>query len=215
MGPSGSGKTTLLNFLATRPTSAASTAGSVLLNGTAPAATTLRSLSRFVEQDDALMGALTVRETMTFASRLSTTTSSSGPGPGRGRSGERGQRVEALLEAFGLREQGDALVGTALRKGISGGQKRRLGVASQLVTAPKVLFLDEPTSGLDSVAGWEVVRFLRGVARREGVSVFFFFSPCFLPACRVALVRGPGARKRGGVGGWGQKKGAGLTERVV
>ena len=169
MGPSGSGKTTLLNALATRPTGAASTAGTTLLNGSPAPQTTLRALSRFVEQDDALTGALTVRETMAFASRLS---------PARtyhGGSSSREGRIEELIEAFGLREQADALVGTPLRKGISGGQKRRLGVASQLVTGPRVLFLDEPTSGLDSVAGWEVVRFLRGVAKREGVSCFFFF----------------------------------------
>jgi ABC-type multidrug transport system ATPase subunit len=117
-----------------------------------------------------------VRETLYFASRLSTTnttivTTSTGKG-GRGKETwqDRVARIEGLLDAFGLREQRDVLVGTPLRKGISGGQKRRLGVASQLITAPKVLVLDEPTSGLDSVAGWEVVRFLRGVARRERVS---------------------------------------------
>ena len=169
MGPSGSGKTTLLNALATRPTGAASTSGTTLLNGSPAPQTTLRALSRFVEQDDALTGALTVRETMDFASRLS---------PSRTYHSGRGERIEELIEAFGLREQADALVGTPLRKGISGGQKRRLGVASQLVTGPRVLFLDEPTSGLDSVAGWEVVRFLRGVAKREGVSCFFFVACC-------------------------------------
>ena len=176
MGPSGSGKTTLLNALATRPTGAASTSGTTLLNGSPVPQTTLRALSRFVEQDDALTGALTVRETMDFASRLS---------PSRTYHSGRGERIEELIEAFGLREQADALVGTPLRKGISGGQKRRLGVASQLVTGPRVLFLDEPTSGLDSVAGWEVVRFLRGVAKREGVSCFFFFSfaACLLSFC--------------------------------
>jgi hypothetical protein len=53
-------------------------------------------------------------------------------------------------------------------------------VASQLVTGPKVLVLDEPTSGLDSVGGWEVVRFLRAVARREGVSLLFFLFLMFV-----------------------------------
>jgi ABC-type multidrug transport system ATPase subunit len=174
MGPSGSGKTTLLNFLASRPTSGSSSSpsssGEVLLNGSPASRSALRTVSRFVEQEDALVGALTVRETLTFASRLSFASSSSSGGCGWR---ERVARIEELLEAFGLREQADTLVGTPLRKGISGGQKRRVGVASQLVTGAKVLFLDEPTSGLDSVAGWEVVRFLRAVAKRERVS----FSP--------------------------------------
>ena len=56
---------------------------------------------------------------------------------------ERNRRIEALIAAFGLREQADDLVGTPIRKGIGGGQKRRVSVASHLVTSPKVLFLDE------------------------------------------------------------------------
>ncbi|GAB1320197.1 hypothetical protein MFIFM68171_10407 [Madurella fahalii] len=165
MGPSGSGKTTLLNHLASRPTTTASTSsGQLLINGRPPAPSTLRNIARFVEQDDALLGSLTIRETLHFASHLA---SSSASLPAR----ERIARIDGLLDAFGLREQADTLVGTPLRKGISGGQKRRLGVASQLITGPKVLFLDEPTSGLDSVAGWEVVRYLGALARREGLIV--------------------------------------------
>ncbi|KAJ0162282.1 ABC transporter G family member 12, partial [Colletotrichum tanaceti] len=73
--------------------------------------------------------------------------------------------------AFGLEDQADTIVGTPLRKGISGGQKRRLGVAAQLITSPKILFLDEPTSGLDSAASFEVVRYLRTVAKRSNLIV--------------------------------------------
>lgn len=56
---------------------------------------------------------------------------------------DRKRRIEALIEAFGLQEQSKSLIGTPIRKGISGGQKRRVSVASQLITSPKVLFLDE------------------------------------------------------------------------
>jgi len=52
-------------------------------------------------------------------------------------------RIEALTTAFGLQEQTNSLIGTPIRKGISGGQKRRVSVASQLITSPKILFLDE------------------------------------------------------------------------
>jgi ABC-type multidrug transport system ATPase subunit len=53
------------------------------------------------------------------------------------------ERIEALIAAFGLQEQTNSLIGTPIRKGISGGQKRRVSVASQLITSPKILFLDE------------------------------------------------------------------------
>lgn len=55
---------------------------------------------------------------------------------------ERRRRVDELLISFGLQQQAHSLVGTPIRKGISGGQKRRLSIASQLITAPKILFLD-------------------------------------------------------------------------
>lgn len=70
------------------------------------------------------------------------------------------------MEAFGLQNQANVLIGTPLRKGVSGGQKRRISVASQLVTGPKLLFLDEPVSGLDSTASREVISFLRDFARK-------------------------------------------------
>lgn len=71
MGPSGSGKTTLLNTLAHRVAAAgATTQGDILVNGTAITWQELRHLSAYVEQEDALIGSLTVRETMNFAARL-------------------------------------------------------------------------------------------------------------------------------------------------
>lgn len=172
MGPSGCGKTTLLNVLAGRqPTTTTSsnitskgpkTTGTVRVNGTIPQPTTLRRLSRFVEQEDALIGSLTVRETLTFASRLST---------GGLSARERTARVDDVLSALGLRNQASTLIGTPVRRGVSGGQRRRTGVGAQLMTRPRVLFLDEPTSGLDSAGSLEVVRYLRAVARRDNLIV--------------------------------------------
>lgn len=162
MGPSGCGKTTLLNVLASRPTSAAEVDGNVLVNGATPSKTSFRQMSRFVEQEDVLIGSLTVRETIFFASKLSSTNLSY--------RNERTTRVDGLLDSFGLREQANTIIGTPIRKGISGGQKRRVGIASQLITAPKILFLDEPTSGLDSAASFEVINHLKNVAKRNNVS---------------------------------------------
>ncbi|KAF2250137.1 ATP-binding cassette transporter-like protein [Trematosphaeria pertusa] len=158
MGPSGSGKTTLLNVLAHRKASGASVQESLHLNGAVTDLKTFRKLSSFVEQEDALVGSLTVRETLYFAARLALPSSVS--------KSERIARIEALLAAFGLQKQAETLIGTPIRKGVSGGQKRRVSVASQLITSPKILFLDEPTSGLDSSASFEVMNFVRNIAKQ-------------------------------------------------
>jgi ABC-type multidrug transport system ATPase subunit len=74
MGPSGCGKTTLLNVLARREAASGATiGGAALINGTDPSLMTFRKLTSYVEQDDALIGSITVRETMSFAARLSHT----------------------------------------------------------------------------------------------------------------------------------------------
>ncbi|KAK4175032.1 P-loop containing nucleoside triphosphate hydrolase protein [Triangularia setosa] len=159
MGPSGSGKTTLLNLLSRRTTPSPTP---ILLNGSPLPLQQFQSVTRFVEQTDSLIGALTVRETLHFASRLSSASIAKR---------ERRQRVEGLLESFGLMEQRDVVVGTATKKGLSGGQKRRLGVAKEVITGPGVVFLDEPTSGLDARGGWEVVRYLKRIARENNLII--------------------------------------------
>lgn len=84
---------------------------------------------------------------------------------------DRKKRIDGLLDSFGLRNQLNAIIGTPIRKGISGGQKRRVSVASQLITGPNILFLDEPTSGLDSTASLEVMSYIKGVAKRNKVDI--------------------------------------------
>ncbi|OCT53753.1 hypothetical protein CLCR_10778 [Cladophialophora carrionii] len=135
MGPIGSGKTTLLN---------------IMMNGKMMDEAAIRRLSTYVEQEDAMIGILTARETVDFAARLSMNGNTSKK--------DRLFRVDELIEFFGLQRQADTIVGTPLRKGLSGGQKRRLSVASQLVTSPRLVFLDEPTSGLDSTASFECMK---------------------------------------------------------
>lgn len=179
---SGSGKTTLLNVLAHRT---AVTKGSIKqairINESPTDVASFAKLSCYVEQEDALVGSLTVRETLYFAAQLSlpryVNTSISHliwrlifiicRSVSKA---ERKTRIEGLLSAFGLQNQSDTLIGTPIRKGISGGQKRRVSVASQLITSPKILFLDEPTSGLDSAASFEVMSFVRNIAKKYKVS---------------------------------------------
>lgn len=160
MGPSGSGKTTLLNTLANRLQS--SWQGQVCVNDSPLNSERLRDISGYVEQEDALIGSLTVRETIEFAYKLAV--------PGLKKNARR-EMTGSLIAAFGLQQQENSLIGTPIRRGISGGQKRRVSVAAQLVTSPKILFLDEPTSGLDSAASYEVMKFISSVAKKHNLIV--------------------------------------------
>lgn len=69
-----------------------------------------------------------------------------------------------------MQDQEHTIVGTPIKKGLSGGQKKRLGVASQLVTGPRIVFLDEPTSGLDSALSYEVINYIKEIAKKNKVS---------------------------------------------
>jgi len=159
MGPSGSGKTTLLNFLAQRASAASlRTEGELLVDGAVRKGSDFKAISSYVEQEDALIGSLTVRETIDFAARMASTRISS--------KAVRQRIVDKLIASFGLSTAANTIIGTPIKKGISGGQKRRVSVASQLITGPKLLFLDEPTSGLDSTASYETMNFVKEVARK-------------------------------------------------
>ncbi|KAI4699372.1 hypothetical protein J4E81_004396 [Alternaria sp. BMP 2799] len=164
MGPSGSGKTTLLNILAHRAAIPKATIQQTLrVNGAPTTLSSFRKLSSYVEQEDALIGSLTVRETLYFAAQLALPSSIPAT--------SRKTLITSLLTSFGLTPHSNTLIGTPIRKGVSGGQKRRVSVASQLITSPRILFLDEPTSGLDSAAAYEVIKFVRDIAKKYKILV--------------------------------------------
>ncbi|KAG0658490.1 hypothetical protein C6P46_005733 [Rhodotorula mucilaginosa] len=159
MGPSGAGKSSLLQMLAGRlssgATSAFSSSGSITLNGQ-EFDSSLASLVAFVEQEDSHhLPALTVRETVRYAARLRLKDRSKR---------ECDERAEEVLLLLGLSTCADTLVGGPLVKGISGGEKRRLSLAVQLLSDPAVLYADEPTSGLDAFTAQNVMQTLRDLA---------------------------------------------------
>ncbi|MCJ1318391.1 hypothetical protein MMC15_003719 [Xylographa vitiligo] len=164
MGPSGCGKTTLLDILAHRRTNPKfKIQGDILINDLKPSLSVVRKSSSYVEQEQSLIGSLTSWETLYFAAKLAL--------PSNVTSKERKDRIDSLLSSFGLQNQADTIIGTPIRKGLSGGQKRRVDIASSLITCPKILFLDEPTSGLDSAASREVMSYLRKVAKANSIIV--------------------------------------------
>lgn len=162
MGPSGSGKTTLLNYLSARNgIKGSKDMGQLLYCGSAIDNKLLPKISRYVEQEDHLIGSLTVFETIDFAGKLS----------GLKNKEFRHEKINEILIGLGLIHQRDVIVGTPLKKGLSGGQKRRLSIACELITMPQILFLDEPTSGLDSKASFEVISTIKHIAKTENIMV--------------------------------------------
>lgn len=151
MGPSGCGKTTLLDILADR-ISSGTIQGEIALNGETRNVKTFRAVSSYVAQEDSLLGSFTVLETLEMAARLSLPNSVTHQAIV--------ERVQTVIDEMGLRVCEHTLVGDIFRKGISGGQKRRLSVAIELLSDPSVLLLDEPTSGLDSASTHNVMQFV-------------------------------------------------------
>ncbi|KAK8964975.1 ABC transporter G family member 11 [Platanthera guangdongensis] len=155
MGPSGSGKSTLLDALSNRLASNAFLSGVVLLNGRK----TKLSFggAAYVTQDDNLIGTLTVRETIMYSARLRL--------PDKMEKEEKRALVEGTIIEMGLQDCADTVIGNWHLRGISGGEKRRVSIAIEIIMRPRLLFLDEPTSGLDSASAFFVTQTLRGLSR--------------------------------------------------
>jgi ABC transport system ATP-binding/permease protein len=151
MGASGAGKTTLLNVLAglVKPT-----IGQILINGfdIHSEKDRIHGVIGYVSQDDLLIEELTVYENLYYNAKLCFADFSEE---------QLNTRVMSVLQNLGLDQRKDLRVGNALDKTISGGQRKRLNIALELIREPAVLFLDEPTSGLSSRDSENVIDLLK------------------------------------------------------
>ncbi|MBA0738465.1 hypothetical protein Gogos_011814 [Gossypium gossypioides] len=155
MGPSGSGKSTLLDALSSRLAANAFLSGTILLNGRKTKLSF--GTAAYVTQDDNLIGTLTVRETISYSAQLRLPNTMP-------RSAKR-DLVEGTIIEMGLQDCADTVIGNWHLRGISGGEKRRVSIALEILMRPRLLFLDEPTSGLDSASAFFVTQTLRGLSR--------------------------------------------------
>ena len=174
MGLSGSGKTTLLLTLLGY---CRANSGYSRLNGLDLYSNyeQFKNLIGYMPQDDILHGELTVREALFYGARLRLPKDMS--------RAEIEGRIETVLTELGLIDRNDNLdvrdviLGTATRKGISGGQRKRVNLALELLPDPPVLFLDEPTSGLSSVDTVQVMQYLRKLADQGKTIVLTLHQP--------------------------------------
>ncbi|CAG2105895.1 unnamed protein product, partial [Medioppia subpectinata] len=157
MGASGAGKTTLMNVLTQRNLSDITVEGSVKINGKLADPSSLTALSAYVQQNDLFIGALTVKEHLIFQSRVRMDQYLSEE--------IKEDRIQQVLQDLGLSESSDTMIGKPEEAGgISGGERKRLAFASELLTNPSIMLCDEPTSGLDSFMALSVVEVLRDMA---------------------------------------------------
>jgi len=161
MGASGSGKSTLLRVLAGQ---LGPTAGQVLLNDL-PLYSNLDALKRYISyipQEDAFDEHLTIGENLQFAAAIRS--------PHLSRR-DRTRRLEGKLIELGLNERRDSIVGSPVKKTLSGGERKRLNIGLDMIGSADVYLFDEPTSGLSSKDSEHVIEIIRGMAHNKIIVV--------------------------------------------
>ncbi|KZP00597.1 hypothetical protein CALVIDRAFT_533600 [Calocera viscosa TUFC12733] len=164
MGASGAGKSTLLDILA-RKQKRGAVSGTTLVNGKEVSDGVFRKVMGFVDQEDCLMPTLTVYETVLYSALLRLPRDMS--------FAAKQYRTLETMQELGILGIKDSRIGESGQRSISGGEKRRVSIACELVTSPSILFLDEPTSGLDAFNAFNVVESLVSLAKDYNRTVIF------------------------------------------
>ncbi|KAL7557298.1 hypothetical protein ACA910_016258 [Epithemia clementina (nom. ined.)] len=158
MGPSGAGKTSLMNVLSGR---SSYQGGVISINGEPTTAKSMKRLMTkvaYVKQADIFFGHLTVRDQFTYTALLRMPASTS--------TLEKHQEVDKLVRLLRLSKVADSPIMM-----VSGGERKRVNIGTELLTDPDVLLLDEPTSGLDSTTAVSLIELLQSYARQQGKTV--------------------------------------------
>ncbi|CAG8724101.1 14882_t:CDS:2, partial [Acaulospora morrowiae] len=164
MGGSGAGKTTFLDILA-RKNKAGTIRGEIYVNGRTVEDEVFKKVVGYVDQEDHLLSTLTVYETILYSALLRL--------PREMSFEAKRFRVLETMSELGILGIKDSRIGDAGARSISGGEKRRVSIACELVTSPSILFLDEPTSGLDAYNAYNVIECLVTLARNYNRTVVF------------------------------------------
>ncbi|XP_065217135.1 protein scarlet-like [Planococcus citri] len=167
MGASGSGKSTLMTVLANRQSGDFKVNGEIRLNGQKIPSGAMKKISGFVYQDDLFVPTLTVSEHLHFAARMKLDR--------RITTEHRRALVNKILKDVGLTECANRFIGNSSEEeeklNLSGGEQKRLSVATELLINPALLFCDEPTTGLDSFAALKLITIMKNMANDRGKTI--------------------------------------------
>mmetsp|Transcript_20466 Transcript_20466/g.33924 ORF Transcript_20466/g.33924 Transcript_20466/m.33924 type:complete len:1212 (+) Transcript_20466:224-3859(+) len=162
LGGSGAGKTSLLNALCGRAYYG-EVKGDVYINGSPASTEDFSDSIGFVPQDDIVFAELTVRENLMYSGRFRLPQGTS--------LYEIEDLADTVLANLGLSRKANSIVGDVTRRGVSGGEKKRVNIGLELMARPTAIFCDEPTSGLDSSSALLVMESLAQLVRNQGVTV--------------------------------------------
>ncbi|KAJ1889718.1 hypothetical protein LPJ66_007880 [Kickxella alabastrina] len=162
IGSSGAGKTTLLNALSGRIVGGELT-GKILFRGNKRNPDTFKRLTAYVQQDDLMHPLLSVHETLSYASKLRLPNTNYTPE-------QKAERVNIVIQQLRLENARNTRIGDATTRGVSGGERKRVSIGTELLTDPRLLFLDEPTSGLDSNSSELVVELVKKISVEQGIA---------------------------------------------
>ncbi|XP_014897689.1 ATP-binding cassette sub-family G member 5 isoform X1 [Poecilia latipinna] len=182
LGNSGSGKTTLLDAIAGRIGSSGTLLGEVFINGRKLKREEYQDCFSYVLQSDNLLSYLTVEETLTYTAQLALQKHSVEAIK---------KKVLAVMAELSLSHVAHSVIGGRIFPGISGGERRRVSIASQLLQDPRVILLDEPTTGLDSMTANQIVVLLAELARRNRIVIVTIHQPrseLFRVFSRIAIM---------------------------
>ncbi|KAJ2393460.1 hypothetical protein GGI05_002420, partial [Coemansia sp. RSA 2603] len=162
IGSSGAGKTTLLNALSGRIVGG-ELSGNILFRGAKRNPGNFKRLTAYVQQDDLMHPLLTVQETLSYASKLRLPNNQYTPA-------DKAERVNTVIRQLRLEAARNTRIGDAATRGVSGGERKRVSIGTELLTDPKLLFLDEPTSGLDSNSSEMVVELVKKISVEQNTA---------------------------------------------
>ncbi|NXX42707.1 ABCG5 protein, partial [Tricholaema leucomelas] len=168
LGNSGSGKTTLLDAVSGRLGDKENFFGEVYVNGHQLKREQFRDCFSYVPQSDTLLSFLTIEESLTYTALLTLQKCSNNLIK---------KKVDAVLAELSLSHIAGKMIGNRIFAGVSGGERRRVSIAAQLLQDPKIMLLDEPTTGLDCLTANHIVSLLSDLAHKDRIVIITIHQP--------------------------------------